>query len=172
MEGKRGVSTLMNLSWASLSHALPLSHEQIHLRNHTIICKMYSCGQGEQTWLCSSTQEWCPRLAWLTSSASDFSVGWQQCVSKSCGAFPGLSGVPSSAPQPEKRAPMDSKASHCSNRDKGPWASPLSLHYRAYAQSVNKLIHQGNCFLCHLIFYSLSFQRPEKLGIEQTGKNN
>lgn len=37
MDVKWGMSRQMDLSWAFLSYALPLSHEQAHPRNHTII---------------------------------------------------------------------------------------------------------------------------------------
>lgn len=173
MEGKRGVSTPMDLPWASLSHVLPLSHEQVYPRNHkTLFVKCRAASSGN--WHDCVTLHRNDAPGWFGSHLlpgisllGDSTVLAKVVLCLSSQIYPVV--LPSLRKELLWRARL-----HTAPTETKLWpqASPLSLHYRAYAQSVNKLIHQGNCFLCHLIFYSFSFQRPEKFGIEQTCKNN
>lgn len=138
------------------------------------IHKTRSCGPEERTRLCPLDRNgsWpglpCTfqqrLLCWLTAPREQK----LRCLAPAPSS-------PAVATQPQETAPMQGWPSQHSSRDELVHLSlnPLSFSLnRAYAQTVNKRICQGNCFLCHQFFYSLSFQRPEKTGTEQTGKNN
>lgn len=153
---------------------LLLSHEQVHPRNHTnVFVKCRAVGSGSRHGCVTLHRNDAPGWLGLHLLPGISLLGDSTALAKVVVLCPGPQVYPVVLPSLRKELLWTARLHAAPTETKlCPWASPLSLHYRAYAQSVNKLFHQGNCFLCHLIFYSLSFQRPEKLGIEQTGKNN